>query len=176
MKFIPTQLNDAYIIELDLKKDDRGFFTRTFCTEIFKQQGLETFYPQNNHSRTTKKHTLRGMHFQKEPAQEVKVVRCTRGKILDVIIDIRKESSTFGQHIKVELSEENNNMLYVPKGFAHGFLTLEDICDVLYMVSSPYTPEKEAGIRWNDPAFNIQWPVENPFLSEKDAAHPNFKL
>ena len=122
------------------------------------------------------KFTLRGMHYQIDGAEEAKLIRCTKGKILDVIIDIRKNSETFGKHIAVELSEENYEMLYVPEGFAHGFMTLVENCEVSYQVSQFYSPGKERGIRWNDPMFNIQWPSQNPVISEKDAVHPDFKI
>ena len=174
MIFTPTKLKDAF--EIDLKKigDDRGFFARTFCVEEFKQHGLNTHFVQCNMSFSADKHTLRGFHYQTGGAEEAKLIRCTRGSILDVIIDIRPDSPTYCEHIGVELSEKNHKMLYVPEGFAHSFITLENDTEVTYMVSAMYAPEQERGIRWNDPAFNIQWPTDNPTTSEKDSKWPDF--
>lgn len=176
MIFHPTDVKDAYIIDLEKRGDHRGFFARTFCKNEFADQGLETEFVQGNMSRSTQKNILRGMHYQVDGSEEVKVIRCTEGAILDVIIDIRKDSPTYGKHIKVELSKENHRQLYVPEGFAHGFLTLTEVVEVTYLVSAFYAPGKEKGIRWNDPAFNIEWPVENPILSEKDASHPDYSF
>lgn len=174
MKFLETKLQGAYIIEREPFVDSRGSFCRSFCAKEFEQHNLAVNMVQSNLSVSNKRHTLRGMHYQTEDAQEDKLVQCVRGAILDVIIDLRKDSKTFGKYVKVELSETNNRMLYVPRGFAHGFLTLEDNCYVLYQVSNFYAPEKERGIRWNDPIFAIEWPTESPILSEKDANHPDF--
>ena len=174
MKFIETELQDAYIIEREPFVDHRGSFSRTFCAKEFEQHGLATNMVQTNLSITKKKHTIRGIHYQIEGAEEDKLVQCLQGTILDVIINLRKGSKTFGKYVGVELSETNNKMLYVPRGFAHGFITLDDDCCVLYQVSNFYAPGKERGIRWNDPFFGIEWPAENPILSEKDATHPNF--
>lgn len=174
MIFTPTKLEGAFIIDLEKRQDERGFFARTYCADEFKKHGLSTMMPQSNMSLSKQKFTLRGMHYQIDGAEEAKLIRCTKGKILDVIIDIRKNSKTYCEHIAVELSEENYRMLYVPEGFAHGFMTLEENIEVSYQVSQFYTPGKERGIRWNDPLFNIQWPSINPVISEKDAIHPNF--
>ncbi len=168
MIFEKTELKDAWILELERRGDHRGFFARTFCAEEFKEHGLNTSFVQANMSRSMEKHTLRGMHFQIDGAEESKLIRCTKGAILDVIIDIRKNSPTYGKHISVELTEDNGRQLYVPEGFAHGFITLTSEIEVTYLVSQFYTPGKERGIRWNDPAFNIQWPTDAPILSEKD--------
>lgn len=172
MKFIKTDLEPAHVIELDEFNDHRGMFARIHCENEFKEHGLASHMVQTNMSITNKKGTLRGMHYQVEGAEEDKLVRCVKGKVLDVIIDVRKGSPTFGKHFKVELSEDNRKAIYVPKGFAHGILALSDDAVLVYHVSQFYTPGKEKGIRWNDPFFNIEWPVEEPILSEKDANHP----
>ena len=174
MIFTETKLKGAFIIDLQKREDERGFFARTYCADEFSKRGLSTHMPQSNMSLSKQKHTLRGMHFQIDGAEEAKLIRCTRGSILDVIIDIRKNSPTYCEHISVELTEENHRMLYVPEGFAHGFITLVDNVEVAYQVSQFYTPGKERGIRWNDPLFGIQWPTQQPIISEKDAIHPNF--
>lgn len=174
MIFAETKLSGAYIIEMSPHMDDRGFFSRTFCINEFKKYGLETNFVQANASLSEKKHTLRGMHYQTNGFEEVKLVRCISGKIVDVIIDLRKDSETYCQYIAVELSRENRKMLYVPKGFAHGFITLEDNSEVTYMVSSFYSKENERAVRWNDPAFNINWPAKDPILSEKDRSHQDY--
>ncbi|MBD3637574.1 MAG: dTDP-4-dehydrorhamnose 3,5-epimerase [Crocinitomicaceae bacterium] len=174
MKFTESHLKGAFIIELEPMIDDRGSFARAFCANEFKEHGLNTVMPQSNLSVSTKKYTLRGMHYQINGAEEAKLIRCQKGAILDTIIDIRKDSETYCQHLQIELTDKNNTMLYVPEGFAHGFITLEDNCEVFYQVSEFYTPNKEKGIRWNDPLFNIQWPTDNPVLSDKDRKHPDF--
>ena len=174
MKFTETKLKGAYIIDMTPIEDERGFFARTFCEKEFEANGLETNFSQSNASRSRDKFTLRGMHFQTNGSEEVKVIRCVRGKIQDVIIDLRKESNTYCQWIGVELSEENKRMLYVPRGFAHGFLTLKEDCEVAYMVSAFYDPVNERGVRWNDPAFNIEWVAEPLVLSDKDCKHEDY--
>lgn len=175
MKFTQTKLSGAYIIQLEKREDSRGFFARTFCANEMTDHGLESKIVQTNMSRTMKKGTVRGMHFQTAPHQETKLVRCTRGSIYDVIIDIRPDSPTYKQWIGVELSAQNHTMLFVPRDFAHGFITLEDDCEVMYEVSEFYSPGFEGGIRYNDPAINIAWPIPVSDVSEKDAAHPDFK-
>jgi len=176
VKFIATQVEGVYVIELEPMKDDRGMFARTFCAKEFADQGLETSFVQANMSMTKRKGTIRGMHHQKGEAAEVKLVRVATGKILDVALDLRPSSQTFGRRVTVELSGENNRMLYIPHGCAHGFLTLTDECQVIYQVSSFYSPVQEAGVRWNDPFFAVNWPISDPILSEKDANYPNFTL
>lgn len=173
MKFIPLSIKGAYIIDLELFEDKRGFFGRTFCAKEFAAHKLNTKMVQSNWSYSKKKGTLRGMHFQKGKFAEAKLVRCVKGKIVDVIIDIRKNSKTFGKHIMTTL-EDNDRILYVPKGCAHGFLTLSNHTHVFYQVSNFYNKSMERGIRWNDPFFNIPWPIKNPILSLKDANHPDF--
>ncbi len=175
MIFHPTKLEGAFIIELKPFKDHRGLFARTFCAREFEEHGLKTNMVQTNLSISFPRHTLRGMHYQVEGAEEAKLVRCIKGKILDVIIDLRKGSDTFGQHIVVELTDANHKMIYVPEGFAHGILTLEEDCHLSYQVSNFYTPGKERGIRWNDPFFGIEWPTSNPVLSDKDRDLPDFE-
>ena len=175
MKFITTEIEGLFIIETTPFTDHRGSFARLFCAREFKEAGLVDRFVQSNLSITTKKNTIRGMHYQVDGAEEVKLVQCTRGRIMDVVIDIRKSSETFGKHLVTELSEDSNRLLYVPQGFAHGFLTLEDNCHVTYQVSSFYSPGKEKGIRWNDPFFNIPWPVTDPVISEKDSNYPDFR-
>lgn len=175
MLFIETKLKGAFIVELAPILDERGVFCRTFCAKEFKEHGLNGNLVQSNLSKSAKKNTLRGMHYQVNGCEEAKLVRCTKGKILDVIIDIRPDSSTYCKHLAFELSEDNAAMLYVPEGFAHGFITLADDSEVFYQVSNFYSKENERGIRWNDSLFNIHWPTNNPIISDKDAAHPDFQ-
>ena len=172
MQFTPTDLADAVTIELEKREDERGFFARTFCAGEFARAGLVTSFPQANHSRNVAKGTLRGMHFQRPPHGEVKLVRVVRGAIHDVIVDIRPGSPSFGRWQGFDLDAEGGRMLYVPAGFAHGFQTLEDDTDVTYMVSHPYTPGAEGGLRWDDPIVGIRWPLPVASISEKDAAWP----
>jgi dTDP-4-dehydrorhamnose 3,5-epimerase len=173
--FHNTSIPDVVVVELEPRRDPRGYFERVFCANEFKEAGLVDRFVQTNFSFTEKKHTLRGMHYQVEGAEEVKLVMCPRGRILDTVIDMREDSPTFGAHEQVELSQDNHKLMYVPEGFAHGFLTLEPNSAVLYHVSQFYAPGKERGVRWNDPFFNIPWPVEAPNLSEKDASLADFK-
>jgi len=174
LQFKETKLSGAYIIDLDTIKDERGFFARAWCQKEFEENGLKSNIAQCNLSFNHKKGTLRGMHYQVKPYEEVKMVRCTQGKILDVIIDLRKDSPTYKEWIGVELSADNNRMLYVPEGFAHGYQTLEDNSVVYYQVTEFYQPGSERGIRWNDPAFSIEWPLEVFVISEKDNSHPDY--
>ena len=175
MIFTETKLKGAYIIDVKRLEDERGFFGRSYCENEFAELGLTTGIKQTNVSYNKKKGTLRGMHMQVSPYEETKLVRCTRGAIYDVIIDMREDSETYKQWIGVELTADNYRMLFVPEGFAHGFITLEDNTDVTYQVTQFYTPGSERGIRWNDPAFNIEWPIEPVVISEKDQAHPDFE-
>ena len=174
MKFKPTGLEGSYVIELELREDERGYFARTFCKNEFATMGLEIDMVQGNTSSSKYKNTIRGLHFQKQDAAETKLIRCIKGSIMDVIVDIRPDSKTFLKHFKIVLSSENNLLLYVPRGFAHGYITLEDNTEIIYQVSNFYTPAKESGIRWNDPLLNINWNCENPHISEKDNNHPDF--
>jgi dTDP-4-dehydrorhamnose 3,5-epimerase len=172
MRFTPTSLRDAVLIDLEKRADPRGWFARTFCEAEFAAQGLATRFVQANASANPMAGTLRGMHFQHAPHAEVKVVRCTRGAIFDAIIDLRPGSPTFRRWEGFELTAENGRMLYVPEGFAHGYLTLEDASEVAYLVSHPYTPGAEGGLRYDDPAFGVAWPRAVAAISDKDAAWP----
>lgn len=174
MIFRETTLNDARLIDLDKKGDDRGFFARFYCQNEFADAGLIRDFVQINTSLSAKAGTLRGMHYQLPPSAEVKIVRCIRGALWDCIIDLRPESSTFGKWFGHTLSAENRTMMYVPQGFAHGFITLTDDAEALYLVSSFYDPKAERGLRWNDPRFGIEWPREPLELSQKDANWPLF--
>lgn len=168
MIFIETKLKGAFIIEPEPLEDERGFFARTFDQKEFEAHGLNPRVAQCNISFNKKKGTLRGMHYQIAPYEEAKLVRCTKGAIYDVIIDLRPESPTFKQWIAVELTAENRRMLYAPEGVAHGFQTLEDNTEVFYMMSEFYHPECARGVRWNDPAFGIEWPIKEKTVSSKD--------
>src|SRR5262245_3128490 len=174
MKFTETPLKGAFLIDLEKNEDDRGFFARFFCVNEFEKQGLETHFVQINNSLSRHKGTLRGMHYQLPPKGETKVVRCIRGSLYDVLLDVRPTSPTFGKSFGAELTAENRRMMYVPKGFAHGFLTLEDDTEALYLVSEFYAPEFERGIRWNDPRFDISWPFPPKIISDKDKANRLF--
>jgi dTDP-4-dehydrorhamnose 3,5-epimerase len=172
MIFTRTGLEPAFIIDLEPHRDHRGYFARAYCEREFEEHGLTPRFVNTNLSRTARKGTLRGMHFQHEPHAEAKLVRCTRGAIHDVIIDIRPDSPTWGKWIGVELSADNLRMLYVPEGFAHGFVTLEDDTEVTYQVSEFFSPHAEGGIRYDDPAFQIDWPVDVRAISDKDRNWP----
>lgn len=174
MLFSETSLKGAYTIDLEKRSDERGFFARLFCTEEFAKYGLEHTFIQANNSLSKEKGTLRGMHYQLSPQAEAKLVRCIKGSLYDVIIDLRFKSNTFGQWFGAILSSDNRRMMYVPKGFAHGFLTLEPDSEVLYLVSAPYSKQLERGIRWNDEHFKIKWPSTPTIISERDNSHPDF--
>ena len=176
MKFFETELKGSYIIELEKLEDERGFFTRIWDKKKIQDKGLDSDLVQMSFSFTKKKGTLRGMHFQKKPFEETKLVRCTRGKIFDVIIDLRPESNTYKKWIGVELKSDNLKMLYIPEGFAHGFQTLEDDTEVFYQMSNWFSPEHAQGIRWNDEEFNIEWPIKNPIISKKDLSYESNKF
>ena len=172
MKFHQTELKDAWLIELELRGDERGFFARTMCREEFAAHGMQTDYVQQNMSVSAFKGTLRGMHYQLRPFAEAKLIRCLRGAIVDVIVDIRADSPTYLRHQMFELTDQNRHQLYVPPGFAHSFQTLSDDVEVSYLVSSPYAPEYERGLRYNDPRLAIAWPETVTTISDKDAAWP----
>ena len=175
MIFTETKLKGAFIIDVKRLEDERGFFGRSWCTKEYAEHGLNPNVVQANVSYNKVKGTLRGMHFQKAPFGEGKTVRCTSGAIYDVIIDIRPDSATFKQWISVELTGENYRMLYIPEGFAHGFITLKDQTSVHYMGTAFHTPGAEAGIKFDDPAFNIEWPMKVAVISQKDQNHPVFE-
>jgi dTDP-4-dehydrorhamnose 3,5-epimerase len=172
MTFSETPLKGSYVINLSPYRDERGWFVRTYCENEFREIAHEAKWVQINHSSTAKKGTIRGMHFQLPPYREIKMVRCVRGKVLDVIIDLRKESQTFLRWFAVELSAASMNMIYIPEGFAHGFQTLEDDTELIYHHSEFYTPNAEGGIRYDDPLIGIEWPLQVTSISERDLNHP----
>jgi dTDP-4-dehydrorhamnose 3,5-epimerase len=174
MIFNPTPLAGAYLIDLEKKGDDRGFFARAFCVNEFKRYDLVDRFCQVNNSLSGQKGTLRGMHYQLAPRAETKLVRCIRGALYDLILDLRSDSTTFGLSFGAELTAENRRMMYVPKGFAHGFLTLADDTEAFYFVDEFYSPEHERGIRYNDPKFELVWPAAPNVISEKDKSQPDF--
>jgi dTDP-4-dehydrorhamnose 3,5-epimerase len=172
--FSPTALAGAFIVELDRRNDDRGYFARTWCQREFEEQGLDMALVQCSVSHSLRRHTLRGMHWQASPHSEVKIIRCTRGAIWDVIIDLRPESQTYMHHLGVELTADSARALYVPEGVAHGFVTLADGSEVFYQMSKFHEPAFARGVRWNDPAFAIEWPVSAPILHPRDASYPDY--
>lgn len=174
MIFTETGLAGAYLIDLEKRGDERGFFARAFCEKEFAAQRLATRFVQVNNSLSAQKGTLRGMHYQLAPKAETKLVRCIRGSLYDVILDLRPSSPTFGKSFGAELTAENRRMMYVPKGFAHGFMTLADDTEAFYFVDEFYGPEQERGIRWDDPKFKVQWPHPPVVVSDKDKGHRDF--
>ena len=173
MRFYPTKISGAYVIELEPVQDERGFFARTFCQTEFEDHGLCGTFVQCSSSYSLKKGTLRGMHYQVPPHEEVKLVWCLRGSIYDVIVDLRLESETFRHWVSLELNTVNGKMLYIPGGCAHGLLTLEDDTEVFYQMSEFYHPESAQGFRWDDPAFRITWPFSPRVISANDLAYPD---
>jgi dTDP-4-dehydrorhamnose 3,5-epimerase len=171
MLFTETYLKGSFLIAPKIFEDNRGIFHRIVCKNIFEENGLNGNFVQINHSRNFHRGTVRGLHFQKPPFSENKLVKCIKGKVLDVIVDIRKNSVTFGKWFSTELSAEENNMIYIPEGFAHGFQTLEDESEILYFHTQFYTPEADAGLRYNDPFLNIKWTLPVSQISDKDASH-----
>jgi len=176
MRFTPTALPGAWLVEVERHEDERGFFARTWCRREFEARGLDTELAQCSMSHTLRRGTLRGLHWQADPHAETKLIRCTQGVIWDVIVDLRRNSTTYRQHHAVELSADNCRALYVPKGFAHGFVTLADHSQVLYCMSAFHEPAAARGARWNDPAFAIPWPVTHPTLNQRDANYPDFPV
>ncbi|MBX4918644.1 dTDP-4-dehydrorhamnose 3,5-epimerase [Rhizobium bangladeshense] len=170
MKFVPTAVSGAFVVEVDARSDERGLFARTFDAKSFADRGLVPVYPQCNVSQNHKRGTLRGMHFQADPRPEIKLVRATRGRVFDVALDLRRDSPTYLQWASVELDARSRNAFYIPAGCAHGFLTLEDDCELFYQMSEVFVPELARGVRWDDPAFSIAWPFEPSVISERDAA------
>lgn len=175
MKITKTKLDGVVIIEPDVFGDNRGFFMESWNKKKMEEAGLYYDFVQDNHSKSTVKGTLRGIHFQKGDKAQAKLVRCVKGAVLDVAVDLRKNSPTFKQWVGVELSEENKKQLLIPRGFGHGFVTLTDDVEFLYKADNYYAPEADAGIRWNDQDIDIEWGVENPILSEKDKKNPFLK-
>lgn len=172
MKFHKVTLEGAWLIEPELRADSRGAFARAFCAEEFAAHDLETRVVQCNLSFNRRAGTLRGLHFQLHPQSEVKLVRAQKGAIWDVIVDLRRNSSTFASWCGVELTAQNARALYVPRGFAHGFITLTDDTEVFYQVSAPHTPHLERGVRWDDPDIGVSWPLQPSIISDKDRALP----
>ena len=174
MIFTETPIKGAFLIDLQKRGDDRGFFARAFCEREFHEHGLVTRFVQVNNSLSGIKGTLRGMHYQLAPKAETKIVRCIRGAFWDVILDLRPGSASFGKWFGAELSADNRQMMYVPKGFGHGFITLTENAEAFYFVDEFYAPETERIVRWNDPRFGIQWPAQPTVLSDKDANARDF--
>lgn len=174
MKFHKTKLDGSWLINIDKVEDERGFFARTFCQNEFREHGLNPNLVQCNISYNKKKGILRGMHFQAAPHQEAKLVQCIRGSIYDVIIDLRPASPTYKEYMGATLTAEAHNMLYIPEGFAHGFITLEDDTEIFYQMSEFYTPASGRGFRWDDSAFQIMWPEQPSVISDRDANYPYF--
>jgi dTDP-4-dehydrorhamnose 3,5-epimerase len=176
MKFNATPLAGAFLVDIEMLGDSRGFFARAFCENEFGAHGLPRHFVQMNNALSRAKGTLRGMHYQLPPAAEVKAIRCLRGALFDVIVDLRPDSPTFKKWFGAELTAENRRMMVVPKGCAHGFITLEDDTEAFYLVSAHYSPENERGLRYNDPAVAIDWPIEPVVLSQKDMGWPDLSV
>lgn len=172
MRFEATPIRGSYLVHLESRTDERGMFARAFCAEEFAAHGLQTTYVQGNIAVTRRSGTVRGMHFQRPPHEEVKLVRCVKGAIYDVIVDIRPDSTTRGQWFGARLSDKNGTMMYVPKGIAHGYQTFSDDASVFYLVSAAYAPGAEAGLRFDDPTIGIEWPLTVTETSDKDARWP----
>ncbi len=175
MKFIDTDVQGCFIIEPDRFDDERGYFSKIWDAKELADRGLSTSFAQFNLAFNHKAATLRGMHFQNAPHSEVKLVRCTRGVVYDVIIDLRPESPTYLKHAGVELSADNYRTFYVPRGCAHGYVTLVDGAEVAYQVSAAYAPNAAGGVRWNDPVFNIRWPIQPKIINKRDATYPDYE-
>jgi dTDP-4-dehydrorhamnose 3,5-epimerase len=176
MIFTSTGIGGVWMIEAERLEDDRGFFARTWDGEEFADRGLNPKLAQCSISYNRTRGTLRGMHYQGAPHEEAKLVRCTAGAIFDVALDLRADSPTFREWFGIELSAENRRALYVPEGCAHGFLTLDDGCEIQYQISQSYAPEAARGVRWNDPAFAISWPAEIVVINERDSSYPDFRI
>jgi dTDP-4-dehydrorhamnose 3,5-epimerase len=174
MRFRETEISGAFLVDLEPKEDDRGFFARAWCRDEIASRGLDADLAQASISYSRRKGTLRGLHYQAAPKEETKFVRCIRGAIFDVLLDLRGDSPSFRRWAGFELTSRNRTAIYVPKGVAHGFQTLEDETEVLYQMSEPYDPGSERGVRWNDPAFSIRWPIPDPTLSPRDRDRPDF--
>jgi dTDP-4-dehydrorhamnose 3,5-epimerase len=174
--FTPTPLADVYLIDIERREDERGFFARTWCADELCGQGLQAQLAQCSVSFNRRKGTLRGMHYQRSPHEETKVVTCLRGSVYDVVVDLRPDSATRLKWFAAELSSTTLRMLYIPAGCAHGFQTLEDDCLLNYQISAFYQPESSAGVRWNDPAFQIEWPLPVSSMSERDASYELYQM
>jgi dTDP-4-dehydrorhamnose 3,5-epimerase len=172
--FVPTPVEGAFVIEPEKRVDERGYFARTWCAREFALHGLDVAFVQSNVSFNAHRGTLRGMHYDEPPRAEVKLVRCTRGALFDVAIDLRRHSPTYKRHVAVTLTPDAANMLYVPGGCAHGFITLADATEVSYLMAPAYEPRPTRGVRWDDPAFAIPWPIPVAVISERDATYPDF--
>lgn len=175
MIFAETAVAGVWTIAPERVEDHRGFFARTWCEREFAARGLADRWAQCSVSFNTRRGTLRGLHYQRAPHAEIKLVRCTAGALLDVVVDLRPESSTYLKHVAVELTASNRLMMYVPEGCAHGFQTLADGTEIFYQISVPYAPEHAAGVRWDDPAFGISWPNPDPIMSDRDREYPDFR-
>ena len=176
MKFTETDITGTYFIDLEPRGDERGFFARMFCQKEFEQRELETTFVQGNMSFSAKAGTLRGLHYQTSPNAEAKLVRCVQGALYDVVLDLRQNSPSYGKHQAFELTAKNRSMVYVPKGCAHGFMSLKPDTEIMYLVSAFYAPEAELGIRFDDPSFAIEWPMAPVEISEKDTTYPDHNL
>ncbi|MDD1710851.1 MAG: dTDP-4-dehydrorhamnose 3,5-epimerase [Methanoregulaceae archaeon] len=176
MIFTETKLKGAYVLGIEKLEDERGFFARSWCRREFEKHGLNPQLVQCNISFNSHKGTMRGMHYQVKPYEEAKLIRCTTGSIYDVIVDIRPHSPSYKQYLGIALTPENHKMLYVPEGFAHGFLTLEDNTEVFYQMSEFYAPDHARGFRWNDPVFGIEWPANVQVISDRDRDYPDFNV
>ncbi|HUY84806.1 MAG TPA: dTDP-4-dehydrorhamnose 3,5-epimerase [Steroidobacteraceae bacterium] len=172
MNFAPLELAGAFIVDADPRRDERGLFARTYCDEEFRAHGIDVPFRQCSVSYNARRGTLRGMHYQAEPYAEDKLVRCTAGAVFDAIVDLRAHSATHRRWFGAELSADNRRALFVPRGFAHGFVSLSDGAEVLYMISTPHAPDHGRGFRWNDPTVGIEWPLEPSVVSARDAALP----
>lgn len=175
MRFTETKVQGAFLVDLERREDNRGFFARSWCAREFLAKGLNASIAQINVGFTAKKAGLRGMHFQVSPYEEAKTVRCTRGSVFDVVVDLRPNSASFKQWDAFELSEENHSMLYIPEGCAHGYQTLEDVSEIEYLATEVYNPESARGVRFDDPAFAINWPLSVGIISDADRAWPDYK-
>ena len=175
MKFIETEIEGVYLVEPAVFGDSRGFFMESWSQRAFEEAGLFYDFVQDNHSSSVVKGTLRGIHFQRGEKAQAKLVRCVKGAVLDVAVDLRPSSSTYKKWVGVELSGENKRQLLIPRGFGHGFVTLTDNVEFLYKADYPYAPEADGGIRWDDPELGVDWGIDNPILSEKDSKSPYFK-
>ena len=174
MIFTSTELEGVVLLGLDRHSDERGFFARTFCREEFAVHGLDSHVIQSSVSFTGKKGTLRGLHYQRAPHWESKVVRCLRGRVHDVVLDLRADSPSYLQHMAIDLDDVERQAIYVPPGCAHGFLTLTNDVEIGYQMSTPYVPDAQSGVRWDDPAFGIEWPLADPDMNERDRSYPDF--